>query len=150
MLMKDQIKPNLFKNELKKEREENKAQEGTENQQEGQQEQQQEDEEEPEGDLEEKNITLNVQIKNKTDVLEFKLVVNKEGTLFLDAITSGGKSIDDIYSLSQNTIERLFEFLEQHGIDENFGNFAQSYNVSRKIKANNSVVKTVLSFLKKE
>jgi len=139
----------------KKEEEEQKEKEreerGAEESEEGQDQQQQQQDEQFDEPEDRRDIVITVTMKNNSNQkAEFKCTVSKDATIFLDSITIGTQTLDDIFSLNENTIEHLFGFLEEHGIDENFGGFVQSYNVTRKLKANFNVVRQLSDFLKKE
>jgi len=143
-------------------KEENKGEEREDEEREGEEKGEEEGEEEggegedvdkdDEEDEEEKVIHLNIKVSDAKikEPIDLKCSVSKDGTIFLDSVTTGGKTLDDIFALNENTIEKLFEFLEEHGVDEHFGLFCQSYNVTRKLKDNLHVVKSLVSFLQKE
>jgi len=146
-LAERQKKAEQDEREQRRQLREEQGQEGQEN------EENEENAEDDDQDLDEgeaKDIIVTVNIKNGSQSADFKCTVSKDATIFLDSIKIGDKVLDDIMSLSQNTIEKLFDYLVEHGVDENFGGFVQSYNVTRKIKKQLVVTKELVSFLKKE
>lgn len=139
---------------MKKEEEQAKLErqqqnEGEENENENEEEINEEDDPDMSDD-EKRDIPVRVVVESGSGNVEFKCTVSKDSTIFLDSITAGGKTLDDIFSLSENTIERLFEYLEEHGVTDGFGAFVQQYNVSRKMKSNFQVVRGLVQFLQKE
>lgn len=100
--------------------------------------------------LEEKDITFTVNIKNGSDTVVFKCSASTDGSIFLDSVTTGDKTLDDINSLNEQTIEGIFQFLEDHGVSDSFGRFVHEYNCSRKMKNNAQAIKALVSFLQKE
>jgi len=138
---------------MKKEQREEKEQRAQEASENGQQEVEEEDADEDEdylGDDQEKNVILTINVKKGTDSVDFKCSVSKDQQIYLDSITFGENTLDDVMALNESTIEGLFGYLEELGVGAEFGNFVQYYNVSRKVKSNIAAYKKLAKFLAKE